>query len=208
MSADARSRYYSVLRVPFGLCVCKKKSNALFFLQMGHSDGSTCSTKNRLLLRAIYEMLQKYKWSKAIWGNKWHVKSCSDTISSWYRWFEPARLGGWSCNKQVIQLMGVESVTTDSCFVNVGTGGIPLLGGSPAAATAPWLLLAVAALAGAAVGECCTEEAEFVFQQQLSIESCARGCGGTRGLCGVPELLSGCPEPEGAGGALGVCSFC
>lgn len=37
MSTDARSRYYSVLRVPFGSCVCKKKSNAVFFLQLGHS---------------------------------------------------------------------------------------------------------------------------------------------------------------------------
>ena len=104
--------------------------------------------------------------------------------------------------------MGAESVTSDSYFVNGGTGGIPLLGGSPTAATAPGLLLAVAALAGAAVGERCTEEAKFVFQRQLSVVSCAGGCGGTRALCGVPELLGGCPEPEGAGGALGVCSSC
>lgn len=136
------------------------------------------------------------------------MKCCSDTISTWYHWFEPARLGGWSCNKQVIQLMGAESVTTDSYAVNGGAGRIPLLGASPAAATAPWLLLAVAALAGAAAGEHCTEEAEFVFQWQLSVVSCAGGCEGTRGLCGVPELLGGCPTLEGAGGAPGACSSC
>lgn len=126
------------------------------------------------------------------------MKCCSDTISTWYHWFEPARLGGWSCNKQVIQLMGAESVTTNSYSVNGGAGRIPLLGASPAAAAAPWLLLAVAALPGAAVGERCMEEAEFVFQWQLSIVSCAGGCEGTRGLCGVPELLGGCPALEGA----------
>lgn len=125
---------------------------------MRHSDGSTCSTKDGLLLRAVCETLQKYNWSKAIRGSKWHVKCCSDTISAWYRWFEPARLGGWSCNKRVIQLMGAECVTADSYFVNGGTSRIPLLGGSPTAATVLGLLRAVDALAGAAKGERCMEE--------------------------------------------------
>lgn len=71
--------------------VCVKWQATLFFYRWD-SDGSTCSTKDGSLSRTIYEMLHKYKGSKAIWGNKWHVKCCSDTISTWYRWFEPAGL--------------------------------------------------------------------------------------------------------------------
>lgn len=52
------------------------------------------------------------------------VLCCSDAISARHYWFEPARLSAWSCNKQVIQLMGAESVNnTDSYFGNGGTGG-------------------------------------------------------------------------------------
>jgi len=106
--------------------------------------------------------------------------------------------------------MGVESVTTDSHFVNGGAGGIALLGGSPAAEGFPccspcalvapgWQELLRASVAW---------RRQSVCQRQLCIVSCARGCGGTRGLGGVPELLGGCPKRGGAGGALRVCNSC
>lgn len=56
----------SVLPVPFGLRVCKKKSNTLFFYSWDTVMGVLVVQKTMLLLRAIYGMLQKYKWSKII----------------------------------------------------------------------------------------------------------------------------------------------
>lgn len=78
-----------------------------------------------------------------------------------------------------------------------------LLRGDPGGSAAPCPLQAAAAQ-----GRCRLEEAELVLQRQLSIVSCAGGCGATRGPCWVPELLGGCPEPKGASGALGTRGFC
>lgn len=128
------------------------------------------------------------------------MKCCRDTISTWYRWFEPAGLGGWSCNKQVIQPMGAESVRTDRHVVSGGAGGIPLLR-TPRQRRVP---VRLAELPWENVAR---RRRSWYFSG--SFPSCpARGCGDMRGLCGVPGLPGGCSEPEGAGGALGVSGSC
>lgn len=115
------------------------------------------------------------------------MRCCSNAITAWHHWFQPARLCGWSCNTQASQPVGAEGVAASSHIVH---GGTQVWCCSCCTVVTP----GCHCLVGTTVGGLCMEDVGFVSQLQLATCPALGEVTHVQLLAGVSELLGHIPS--------------